>query len=64
MLTTKWTSGGKERSWTSTRGEHDPNETIPQLGARHEAELAELLVLFPEDPRPPGQVQQLEPSEK
>jgi len=64
MLTTKWKSGGKERSWTSTRGEHDPDETIAQLAARHEAELAELLEAFPEDPKPAGQVQQLDREEK
>lgn len=49
VLTSKWTSGGVERSWTSTRGEHDPDETIGDLARRHKAEVAELMKEFPKD---------------
>ena len=51
MITSKWTSGGDEVSWTSTRGEHDSNETNEQLRARHKIEVAEAKKDFPKDTR-------------
>lgn len=49
VLTTKWMSGGFERSWTSRIGEHDPEETLAELAIRHKRELAELQQELPVD---------------
>tara|TARA_R110000851_G_scaffold268071_2_gene420703 strand:+ start:35139 stop:35456 length:318 start_codon:yes stop_codon:yes gene_type:complete len=49
VLTSKWTSGGIEREWTSTLGEHDPDETLKELAKRHKRELAELQEELPID---------------
>lgn len=49
MIKTTWISGGKRREWTSTRSEFSENETIPELIARHEEELAAVMILLPED---------------
>lgn len=50
VLTTKWMSGGLERSWTSTIGEHVATETIAELALRHKRELVELQIALPRDP--------------
>jgi len=52
MLTTYWKSGGQERSWTSTLGEIDPDETLDELIARHKVELAKMQRALPPDPPP------------
>ncbi len=46
-ITSTWTSGGVTRTLTTTRGE---NETAAEFAARHEAEFAAMLALFPRDP--------------
>lgn len=48
-LTTTWTSGGMERSWTSTWKEFDQSETFDDFLDRHAAEVAACQVKFPKD---------------
>ena len=52
--TTKWwtaatppATGNVRKEWTSTQGEHNPNETDEEFNARHASELAAQLELFP-----------------
>lgn len=49
VLTTTWISGGKERSWTSTREE---GEELDDLADRHDKELTVLLRKYPQDATP------------
>lgn len=46
-ITSTWISGGVQRSWTSYLQE---GETIAELSARHQAEVAEIQKVFPIDP--------------
>lgn len=50
-MTTKWISGGNERSWTSTWKQFDPSETQEAFLQRHKDEVAIAKKAFPEDPR-------------
>lgn len=47
VITTYWESGGQTRSWSSTQR---PGETMAQLIARHNKEVAEAQELLPPDP--------------
>lgn len=47
VLTSKWISGGVERSWTSTRND---GESLSELADRHEKELTDMFKKYPEDP--------------
>lgn len=49
-ITSTWTSGGIQHSYTTTK---QANETDAQHAARHAAGLAAMLEKFPKDPAPP-----------
>jgi len=46
LLTSTWTSGGIQRSWTSTL---QPDETVGALVERHQAEMVTMKNAFPPD---------------
>ena len=47
MLTSKWMSGGIEKSWTTTA---ENGETPDQVADRHDAEMLIMLKRYPRDP--------------
>lgn len=51
MITTKWVSGGNERTLTSKWREYDENEEFDAFLARHETEVAAAKRRFREDGR-------------
>lgn len=50
MMTTKWMSGGEERTWTSTWKQYDPDEDLEVFFQRHKDEVAAAKRAFPKDP--------------